>query len=68
MHGNKNKALIEGLPIICILLVWTPQYVYRAFYEDRTFYEFDSGIYFLISSAILAYILGCFDAVCVCKR
>lgn len=67
MHGNKNRALIESLPIICILLVWIPQYAYRAFYQDRTFYEFDSGVYFLISSAVLSYILGCFTSKFITK-
>lgn len=58
MVGNKNKALIENLPVICILLVWIPQYLYRAFYQDRTFYQFDTDLYFIISFAIISYIFG----------
>lgn len=58
MVSNKNKALIENLPIICILLVWIPQYLYRALYQDRTFYQFDADLYLIIFFAIIAYISG----------
>jgi len=58
MVGNKNKALIENLPVICILLVWIPQYLYRAFYQYRTFYQFDTDVYFIILFAIISYIFG----------
>lgn len=67
MFGDKNRALIESLPVICILLVWIPQYLYRALYQNRTFYQFDSGIYILMSFAVLAYIAGCYSSKLIAK-
>ena len=62
MVGKKNKALIENLPIICALAVWVPQYLYRIFYPGRLFYQFDQGVYFIMSLAILGYVSGSYTS------
>lgn len=60
MVSKENRLLIERLPVLCLLAVWMPQYIYRLFYDARLFFEFDSGIYILMTCAITAYIAGSF--------
>lgn len=60
MVSKENGLLIERLPVLCLLAVWAPQYIYRIFYDARLFFQFDGTIYILMTCAIAAYVAGAF--------